>query len=259
MTAMVLDRAVLFSVRTGIIYALVRKDIKLIYVGQTINVKRIDRHFRGENYVLEEMTADGVLPEVEILSEHVALDDLDEYERRWMRTKIEDGWTLVNHLGPDASWPHVSPEYRTTPQQREGARRSRLAFHEARKSDPELDAWWRAVSASNMAALRARRLVDPEFDEKCRDGEARAHVLGAATRRLKRTTDPEWAEREREIARRGGLAGGRNGGKVTGAKRYQCVECGMTSTPGGIGVHQKSSGHKNKIFLVADAQDNSER
>jgi hypothetical protein len=70
--------------------------------------------------------------------------------------------------------------------------------------------------------------LDNEHDE-------RMHSLiqqGPAVREEKYKADPELLERVREAQRK------------SAQRTRRCLECGWVSSPGGIGNHQKSSGHQ---------------
>lgn len=54
-----------------------------------------------------------------------------------------------------------------------------------------------------------------------------------------------------KIQAMGAKAGGKAAAQLLNRKRVQCLECGMVSTPAGIGNHQKASNHKGKAELVA--------
>lgn len=238
---------------SGIVYAYLRGDLGRVYVGQTVREsQRSRRHRLGEgSYVMAELADDGVEPEYIVVADDVPADHLDDVERDWMRTYQYLGWTLINRLGPDAVWPHVPTEVVRSVGLKAGPERA-ASIHERRAVDPEYDAWWRAVCAMGADAVRKRRAIDPEFDAYCAERALVGSLKAAEVRRAKRATDPEWAERERESNRRAGLIGGRSGGLITAARRVECLECGKISTPGGIGMHQKSSGHSGK----ADVTDN---
>ena len=49
-----------------------------------------------------------------------------------------------------------------------------------------------------------------------------------------------------EIRKLGSSVGGRASIKLLNNKKVMCLECGMISTPSGIGNHQKSNNHKGK-------------
>jgi len=76
---------------------------------------------------------------------------------------------------------------------------------------------------------------------------------GAAAREAKRRRDPEFAARLSANSRRSGRVGGPVGGpkglETTNTRRVRCAECGLTSTPGGVGVHQAASGHRGRKEL----------
>lgn len=42
---------------------------------------------------------------------------------------------------------------------------------------------------------------------------------------------------------------GKVGGLVSAYQKYKCLECGWISNPGGLGMHQKGTGHKGKAKL----------
>lgn len=236
----------------GIVYAYIRDDLGMVYVGQTTRPgQRARRHRIGEgSYVMAELAEDGIDPEYRVLESDVEADALDDAERSWMSTYIELGWTLINRLGPDDAWPHSPFESVQKVGLSAGPKRA-ASIHARRAEDPEYDAWWRGVAKLGNAALRARRATDSEFDAYCRERGVVGSLRAAEVRRTKRSTDPEWAVREREIARRAGRVGGRSGGLTTASKRFRCDVCGMVSTPGGIGVHQKSTMHGGKTDVTS--------
>lgn len=49
-----------------------------------------------------------------------------------------------------------------------------------------------------------------------------------------------------EIRLAGSIAGGKAAAKVLNSTRCKCVECGFESHAGGVGNHQKRTGHKGK-------------
>ena len=51
------------------------------------------------------------------------------------------------------------------------------------------------------------------------------------------------------IRAKGSIAGGKAAIKSLNAKRLRCLECGVESTPGGIGNHQRGSGHQGKELV----------
>jgi len=73
---------------------------------------------------------------------------------------------------------------------------------------------------------------DPTIAEKQQESGRR----NAATRVERMRTDTAFADRIREANRQNGVA--------TSRIRRQCTECGLTTNPGYMGVHQKSSGHQ---------------
>jgi hypothetical protein len=48
------------------------------------------------------------------------------------------------------------------------------------------------------------------------------------------------------IRKLGSIAGGKSAMSKLNSTKWRCVDCGMVSTTGGIGNHQRGSGHKNK-------------
>lgn len=233
--------------RLGYVYALKRVDLNLCYVGQSVHADRPSKHLKPGRYQYDVLCGDGERPTIETLQADVLEgDDLDQVERDWMRQVVAEGWTLVNRIGPDDAT-YLTAEWGSYAGKLGGAKGGR-SLAARRTADPEFDALWREKAAkAGNAALRARRAADPEFDRKCREAETRGGATGAATRAMLRSTDPVWALRESEIGRRGGLAGGRNGGLATAKLQYYCVECGLgPTTPGGLGYHQSRTGHAGR-------------
>jgi hypothetical protein len=246
--------------RTGMIYALERPDLNLVYVGQTVNRKRIDRHFRQSERGMTVFTAlcgDGERPDIIILDNEAALPEsqLDQRERDRMISYLDAGWTLVNRAGPDSPWwpGRTQHELAIESGRKRGQSRARN-LHAARMHDAVLDAWWRGVASLGGKAVQEKRRADPEFDAQWRESALRGSRRGVEMRRKKRLTDPEWADRERAQNQRKGRIGGRAGGRVTATKRVQCVECGRVSTPGGIGMHQSSTRHQGRLTMAQVTQ-----
>lgn len=229
--------------RTGFVYVIKREDIKTCYVGQSIVASRPYMHLKPGTYRYDELHVDGVIPEVSIAQIDIEYGDvLDEAERVWMRKMIDDGWNLVNHLGPDDVWPRVPTKYASLGGKKRGTTRAKN-LHAKRAIDPEFNAWWRSVCVMGGNAVRARRETDPEFNARMREAELRGLTKGIETRNRKRAEDPERAEAERKRNSENGRKGGPAAGKKTSAIRRSCLECNMTTTPGGMWWHQKGSGH----------------
>ena len=53
-----------------------------------------------------------------------------------------------------------------------------------------------------------------------------------------------------EIRQLGSSAGGKASAKLLNSRRIKCLECGIISTPSGIGCQQKSTGHTGKEELI---------
>jgi len=51
------------------------------------------------------------------------------------------------------------------------------------------------------------------------------------------------------IRKLGSIAGGKAAIKKLNSTKWRCVDCGMVSTTGGIGNHQRGSGHTQKEFV----------
>lgn len=81
------------------------------------------------------------------------------------------------------------------------------------------------VERMAVGTERGRAAIEthPDFIEQRREGGRR----GGAAMAERMRTDPEFREQ---------IVNGRR-------KRRRCSECGFTSTPGPVGVHQKSTGH----------------
>lgn len=243
--------------RTGVIYMLSRPDLGKCYVGQTLNFNdRMSRHRNDRHkYIYAELFADGISPEITVLHPDVLPENMDAVEADEMRAQATAGQIVINALGPDDKWPHVPVEVAA---QGHKVRKTHgfTVMHARRKEDPEAEAKFQATISQNMKTLHARRAADPEFDKTCREAEARGRLKGAEVRRIKRVTDPDWAARERESARKGGLAGGHKGGlaRINGllAMRRKCLECDLPATnPGALGQHQRWSGHTQWSEIVA--------
>lgn len=238
--------------RVGFVYIIMRPDLKICYVGQSIHHGRPLKHLRPGSYQHAALCAGGISPVIERPETNIPRGaELDEAERDWMRSMVEEGWTLVNALGPDNTFPNMPFELASKGGKKGGAiasanTRAKLA------ADPEYATYWReAVAKPGMKAMRDKRLVNPEFDARMRAVELAALRRGDETRRVKRANDSEWAQREREAARRGGLAGGRAGGIQTSRIQRMCAECGHgPTTPGGLGWHHKFRGHTGFINVT---------
>lgn len=230
--------------RLGFVYVLERADLMVCYVGQSIRDTRPAMHLKPGTYQYDELHQGETVPTVS-RTESVFLygDELDEAERAEMRRHAAAGWTLVNRLGPDDQWPLVPFESASAGGKKGGKAKGLKGFAAVAKKDPD---GHRHKSSKGALVGKARRAADPVYMEEFKKNFCKA---GAETRRAKRASDPIWAAQEKENARQGGLAGGRNGGKATAKVRMKCLECGKISTPGGIGSHQKSSGHAGRTTI----------
>lgn len=110
-----------------------------------------------------------------------------------------------------------------------------LAREAARAKPDYLDSVSRAGKAGGEALAIARRL-DPALDERLRS-QSQTNLAGAGHKLHQRwLTDPDFAARL-SAARSRSVA-------KTNRRRRSCSVCGLTSTPGGVGKHQSSSGHR---------------
>lgn len=230
--------------RLGFVYVLERPDLMICYVGQSIRDTRPAMHLKPGTYQYNELHQGGAAPAVS-RTESLFLhgEELNEAERSEMRRRVAAGWTLVNRLGPDNQWPLVPFESASAGGKKGGKAMVQKGFAVSAANDPEEHA---AKSSKGALAGKARRAIDPVYMEAFKKSFCAA---GAETRRNKRATDPAWVKQEKENARKGGLIGGRNGGRATAKVRVKCLECGKISTPGGIGSHQKSSDHAGRTTI----------
>lgn len=238
--------------RLGFVYIIMRPDLKACYVGQSIFRGRPLVHLRPGSYQHAALCVNGVQPVIERPETNIPRGaELDEAERDWMRAMIEEGWTLVNALGPDNVFPKMPFELASKGGKKGGVIGG-SKVQARRRTDPEFDAYWREVAAkAGMRGLRARRLADPEFDARVRTAELDALRRGVETSRVKRAIDPVWVAQQKENARLGGLAGGKAGGIATSRIQRMCAECGHgPTTPGGLGWHHKSRGHVGFIDVT---------
>lgn len=231
--------------KAGYVYVLYRVDLNKCYVGQAITARRPRRHLAPGSYQYDELCGDGLKPIIETLETNLELgDELDCVERAWMRAMLSAKWNLINRTGPD------DPVYLTTEWAsyagKLGGAKGGHNLAARRAADPEFDRQWRLNGpTAAIESLWQHRAEDSDFDAHCARRSHDGSFEAAKVRAHKRATDPEWAAREREYARRGGLAGGRNGGLATAKLQRICVECGLgPTTPGGLGFHQSRTGHK---------------
>jgi hypothetical protein len=237
--------------RRGFVYGLLRPDLNTCYIGQSVHNGRPWHHMREGTYQRAVLCADGIHPIVE----HLEIDvpegtKLDDAERDWMRAMVEEGWILINVLGPDDVFPHI-PRDSCAKGGKNGGSKGGTRTAQHRAEDPEFDKLWREVAArAGGLAWAEKRRTDPEFDAYMRIHEAIGRVNSAEVRRLKRLTDPEFVKNERESGRRGGFVGGPAGGRKTASLRRLCAECGYgPTTPGGLGQHQKSRNHAGFLAI----------
>lgn len=240
------------AVRNGFVYVLRRPDLNKCYVGQSVHTGRPYKHVKPGCYQYDELCVDNVEPIIEIVEERVPEGtELDETERDWMRAMVEEGWTLINRLGPDDTFPKMSFEL-CSKGGKLGGKIGGSVTSARRSADPVFDAHWREVAAkAGNAALRLKRSSDPQFDETCRDAEARGGRAGSKVRALRRATDPAWAAQEKLNASLGGLRGGRNGGLKTSSIQRVCADCGLgPTTPGGMGIHLRRTNHSGYLDVA---------
>lgn len=114
------------------------------------------------------------------------------------------------------------------------------------------------VGRMGGAAFSERLRTDPAFaaahSAKSRKGGRRGRAV--FLERLR--TDPDFAAafaaKAREAGRKGGRIGGKRGrakgARVANALRYRCLECGMVTSPGPLGTHQKATGHSGRTRVA---------
>jgi general stress protein YciG len=104
---------------------------------------------------------------------------------------------------------------------------------------------------------RFDREHDHMMAEKMRDVSRQAGRRVGAIMTKRREADPDNTEKQRERGRRGGMATAerlktdlefaesmRENSRRNARMRRQCSECGLESSPGGIGTHQRFTGHE---------------
>ena len=64
--------------------------------------------------------------------------------------------------------------------------------------------------------------------------------------------DPAMAEAILEGRRRGGAVSAPLMGRAVAGRRRRCLECGLISNPGSVGVHQNSTGHNGYEEIGAE-------
>ena len=114
----------------------------------------------------------------------------------------------------------------------EKGRRSSNVQAARRAADPHYDDARKVAARINAVRAREAFMQDPSHLQKL----ARAGVLGGRALAAKAKTNPELRSLLIESAKR-------NLAKCNSDTR-SCVECGHTSTPGGVGVHQYYSKHQ---------------
>lgn len=145
----------------------------------------------------------------------------------------------------------------------------RLAERNARRreTDPSYGEWLNERGNALATEINRRRENDPDYRERLR--QIRSGIGTTASERLKgmyrndptskerrvsanarnmsklqkmKETDPVFASMVREKE----TENGRRQARLLASMRVRCSPCGMESSPAGIGVHQKASGHSGK-------------
>lgn len=134
--------------------------------------------------------------------------------------RAPDGTTPYS-LDPDDYAPMCRPCHARFDVENDPARQIRRADPAFREAMRE-----RGQDVGNMKAEMMQ--ADPEFAERMREASRR----GAMTIHQRMLDDPEFGNRLRDVRR------------ANHAVRRRCDECGKTSSPCGMGTHQKKSGHQ---------------
>jgi hypothetical protein len=101
--------------------------------------------------------------------------------------------------------------------------------------------WIRACRAEGLHLLNTNDGGTHRVETMRRNGR-KGGLTAQAMRRLAGT--PPTPPSKRASAR-----GGQRGAKATNSARVRCDECGRESTPGGLGAHQRTSGHTGRTRL----------
>jgi len=284
----VLDASLKPDVACGFVYVIYRRDLRKCYVGQSIDSRRPLDHARPGTYQYDELYADGGFAELVIAQRDVVQGlDLDAAEQTWMLNCIDEGWTLINRRGPGMHWPTCTREAKVLGGQR-GGKIGGAAVQRRRKSDPEFNSKMREAELRGLAqGLEARRALwvdGGEWAAKMHDHVQQLGFVygpkgGRAVSRLRRTcnecgmgpTTPGALGKHQAFTGHEGHTVCEPGTAVnpvrvrlpfteraiTARTQCYCVECGLgPTTPGGLGSHQKSTGHvgKSEVAPVTESK-----
>lgn len=109
--------------------------------------------------------------------------------------------------------------------QREGGRKGAAIVSAIRKEKGNDIGTWNKLTGNVLT------IATPESCKKGGSVQGKRHVESG-----------QWAK----VRALGSIAGGKIAIKKLNATRWKCLDCGMVSSTGGIGNHQKAQGHQGK-------------
>lgn len=144
----------------------------------------------------------------------------------------KDLWEKHGHEWDRIAWLSLSGQISVSEAkrmaQREGGKKGAAIVHKIRlEKGNDIGTW-------NRETGNVRKIATPESMAK-----------GGATVGKMLVDTGRWEA----IRRLGSIAGGKATMSKLNSTKWRCVECGMVSTTGGIGNHQRGSGHKEKEMV----------